>query len=133
MSPEQMSIPIWFYDCASDPTTAKGNEEGNISSRSKICCEDPPLLFIIIACNCLLLFLPSDLGGVCNLGLGLLGSVADHLGVIVIFGTAGLLVELLLGLFVVFIALGLTFSLLFGFLLFLGRGGLGFLRGRGFL
>lgn len=87
------------------------------------------LLFIPLACDSSLLFLLGDLGSVCVLGLQLVGAVANHFGVIVIFGTTGL-VELL-GFFIVFLALSL--GLLFRFLLFFGRDGLGFLRGRGFV
>lgn len=101
---------------------------------SKCCCRDPPSLFISFACNCLRLFVPSDLGSVCNLGLRLLlGSVAHDLGVIVVFGTTSVLVELLFRFFIVFITLNLTLCLLFGILLFLGGGSLCFLRGRGFI
>lgn len=125
----EISIPTRFYDCASNDGQRQRREQYIV--RSKVCCQDAPLFFFIIACNCLLLLLlPSDLGSVCNLGLGLLGSVADYLSVIVIFGTTSLLVELLLGFFLVFLALALT--LFFGLLLLLGRGGLCFLRGRGF-
>lgn len=99
--------------------------------RSKTCCQDPSLLFIPLACNGSLLFLTSGLGSVCILGLQLLGTVADHFGVVVVFGTAGLLVELLLRFLIVFLTF--TLSLLFGFFLFFGRDGLCFLRGRGFV
>lgn len=95
---------------------------------SKYFCQDPPSLFIPFACNGLRLFLPGDLGSVCNLGLlFFFGSIAhDWGGVIVVFGTASVLVELLFGFFIVFIPF--TFDLFFGVLL--GGGSLCFLRGR---
>lgn len=136
MFPEQISAsnPILRF-CKRSSDDQKANTERAIY-REK---QGPAvrirlLLFVPIACNSSLLFLLSDLRGVCILGLQLVvGAVANNFGVIgiVIFGTTGLLVELLLGFFIVFLALAL--GLLFGFLLFLGRGGLCFLRGRGFV
>lgn len=90
-----------------------------------------PLLFIVFTCDSLRFCVPSDLGGVCNLGLRLVGAVANHLGVVGIVSvgvvTAGFLVILFR--LIVFISLGLAFR----FFLFLGRGGLGLLRRRGFI
>lgn len=131
--PEQIPVSTRLYVCASDPTTTKGKLKEQYIVGSKGCCQEPPSLFIPFACNCLRLFLPGDLGSVCNFGLCLfgLGSVAhDFFGVIVVvFCTASVLVELLFGFFIVFITLAL--NLLFGVLL--GGSSLCFLRGRGFV
>lgn len=133
MFPEQISVSIRVYDSsASDPATTKGKQREQYIVRSKTC-QDPSLLFIPLACNGSLLFLTSGLGSVCILGLQLVGPVADNFGVVVVFGTAGLLVELLLRFFIVFLTFSLALTLLFGFFLFFGRDGLGFLRGRGFV
>lgn len=106
--------------------TESNRAQYTVSSEDR--CQDLPLLFIPLACDYLLFLLPSVLRSVCNVGLCLLCSVANDLGIIFIFGTTGLLVELLFGFFfLVFLAL------LLGFLLFLGRGGLCFLRGRRFV
>lgn len=134
MFPEQISVSIRFYDSsAGDPATTKGKQREQYIVRSKTCCQGPSLLFIPLACNGSLLFLTSGLGSVCILGLQLLGSVADNFGVVVVFGTAGLLVELLLRFFIVFLTFSLALTLLFGFFLFVGRDGLCFLRGRSFV
>lgn len=108
----------------------KANRKSNISWEARGCCQDPPLLFIPFTCNCLRLFVPSDLGSVCNLGLLFFGPIShDFGGVIVVFGTASVLVELLFGFFIVFITLPFGF----GVLLVLGGGSLDFLRRRSFV
>ncbi|KAL2279595.1 hypothetical protein FJTKL_13286 [Diaporthe vaccinii] len=125
--PDQIPVSARLYVCASDPTTTKGKEKEQYIMVSKDCCQDRPSLFIPFSCNGLRLFLPSGLGSVCNLGLLFFGPIAHHCGgVIVVFGTASVLIELLFGFFIVFITF--TFGLFFGVLL--GGGSLCFLRGR---
>lgn len=139
MFPEQISVsnPILRF-CKRSSDDQKANTERAIyREKQGPAVKIRLLLFIPIACNSSLLLLVSGLGSVCVLGLQLVGAVANHFGVIgiVVLGTTGLLVELLLGFFIFFLALALALALglLFGFLLVLGRGGLCFLRGRGFV
>lgn len=97
----------------------------------ELCChrevQDSTLVFLIVARSYLLVFFLGNLRGICSLGRGLPGPVSNHFSIVVLFGTTGILVELLFGFFLVL----LTFHFLFGFFLFLGRGSLCFLRGRG--